>query len=68
MAPSWRGQGVYRAVLDARLSYGVTHGATMALVKGNVTTSGPILRKAGFTSFGQEPVYAVPLHLEPTRT
>ena len=61
VAPAWRGQGVYRAVLDARLSYGVTHGATMALVKGNVATSGPILRQAGFTAFGEEPVYAVPL-------
>ncbi|TVZ01031.1 N-acetyltransferase [Trebonia kvetii] len=61
VVPSRRGQGVYRAVLDARLSYGVTHGATMALVKGNVVTSGPILRKAGFTSFGQEPVYTIPL-------
>lgn len=61
VAPAWRGRGVYRAVLDARLSYGVTHGTTMALVKGNVATSGPILRKAGFTDFGLESVYAVPL-------
>lgn len=61
VAPAARGRGVYRAVLDARLSYAATHGATMALVKGNGTTSGPILRKAGFTAFGQEPIYAVPL-------
>ncbi|MFB7620539.1 GNAT family N-acetyltransferase [Kitasatospora sp. NPDC056181] len=61
VAPSRQGQGVYRAVLDARLSYAVTHGATMALVKGNAATSGPILRKAGFTTFGPEPVYALPL-------
>ena len=59
--PAARGQGIYRAVLDARLSYAVTHGATMALVKGNVATSGPILRKAGFTAFGQEPLLDVPL-------
>ncbi|OKJ03301.1 GNAT family N-acetyltransferase [Kitasatospora sp. CB01950] len=62
VAQPWRGRGVYRAVLGGRLSYAVTHGATMALVKANPTTSGPILRKAGFTSFGPEPVYAVPLH------
>lgn len=62
VAPSWRGQGVYRALLEARLSYAVTHGATMALVKGNVATSGPILLKAGFTAFGHEPIYAIPLH------
>ncbi|MEV7186614.1 GNAT family N-acetyltransferase [Kitasatospora sp. NPDC093102] len=61
VAPSWQGLGVYRAVLDARLSYGVAYGATMALVKANAATSGPILRKSGFTPFGPEPVYAVPL-------
>jgi hypothetical protein len=33
----------------------------MALVKGNVATSAPILRKAGFAAFGQEPFYRVPL-------
>jgi GNAT superfamily N-acetyltransferase len=57
-----RGQGVYRAVLGARLSYAAAQGATMALVKANPVTSGPILRKVGFTSFGPEPVYAIPLH------
>ncbi|WP_354637715.1 GNAT family N-acetyltransferase [Kitasatospora camelliae] len=61
VAPAWRGRGVYRAVLDARLSYAVAHGTTTALVKSNPATSGPILRKAGLTAFGAEPVYAVPL-------
>jgi len=61
VVPAARGQGVYRAVLGARLSYALTHGATIALVKANVTTSGPILRRAGFTAFGEEPIYAVPL-------
>ena len=61
VVPSARGQGVYRAVLETRLEYAVTHGARMALVKGNVATSGPILQKAGFTVFGQEPIYSVPL-------
>jgi GNAT superfamily N-acetyltransferase len=59
--PEARGQGIYRAVLSARLSYAVTHGATMALVKAKVDTSGPILRRAGFAAFGQEIVYRVPL-------
>ena len=40
-----RGQGVYRALLGARLTYGAAHGATMGLVKGRVNTSGPILRR-----------------------
>jgi hypothetical protein len=56
-----RGQGVYRAILGARLHYGAAHGATMALVKGRIETSGPILRKAGFTAHGQEVIYRLPL-------
>jgi GNAT superfamily N-acetyltransferase len=61
VVPSARGQGIYRALLHARLSYAVTHGATMALVKGNIDTSGPILRRAGFAVYGREPVYDIPL-------
>jgi GNAT superfamily N-acetyltransferase len=56
-----RGQGVYRALLAFRLDYGVAHGATMALVKARVETSGPILRRAGFVAYGQEVTYGVPL-------
>jgi GNAT superfamily N-acetyltransferase len=56
-----RGRGVYRAMLAARLEYAVRHGATMALVKGRVETSGPILRRAGFVAHGQERSYRVPL-------
>ncbi|MGW4380432.1 GNAT family N-acetyltransferase [Kitasatospora sp. NPDC004531] len=66
VTPPWRGRGVYRAILAARLSYAVAHGAHLALVKANPTTSGPILRRLGFTSFGPEPVYAVPLHEQPS--
>jgi GNAT superfamily N-acetyltransferase len=61
VTPSARGQGIYRAVLDARLSYAAAHGATMALVKGRTDTSGPILRRAGFAAYGREPVYNIPL-------
>jgi GNAT superfamily N-acetyltransferase len=61
VAPPARGRGVYRAVLGARLSYAVTYGATMALVKGKIDTSGPILRRAGFTAYGREPAYNIPL-------
>jgi hypothetical protein len=45
----------------ARLAYAVRHGATMALLKGRIETSGPILRRAGFGAYGQELIYAVPL-------
>jgi GNAT superfamily N-acetyltransferase len=58
---SARGHGVYRALLAARLAYAVRHGATMALVKARTDTSGPILRRAGFAAYGQEPIYHVPL-------
>jgi hypothetical protein len=61
VVPALRGLGVYRAVLDARLAYAVTNGATMALVRGRADTSGPILRRVGFAAFGQEPHYTVPL-------
>jgi hypothetical protein len=56
-----RRQGVYRAILSARLRYGAAHGATMALVKGRIETSAPILRQAGFAAYGQEIMYRVPL-------
>jgi GNAT superfamily N-acetyltransferase len=56
-----RGKGAYRALLDARLRRGVERGATMALVKGRVQTSGPILRRAGFARYGEERSYRVPL-------
>jgi GNAT superfamily N-acetyltransferase len=56
-----RGRGAYRAVLAERLRYGLDQGATMALVKGRVETSGPILRRVGFTPYGQERSFVVPL-------
>lgn len=56
-----RGRGVYRALLDARLRYGIDQGSTMALVKGRVETSGPILRRAGFAAYGQERSYRIRL-------
>lgn len=58
---SARGQGAYRALLAARLSYAVEHGATVALVKARTDTSSPILLRAGFAAYGQEPIYHVPL-------
>lgn len=52
--PEMRGRGVYRALLADRLAWGVERGARFALVKGRVETSGPILRRAGFTAYGVE--------------
>ncbi|HYF71644.1 MAG TPA: GNAT family N-acetyltransferase [Nocardioides sp.] len=61
----YRRRGVYRALLEERLAWSIEHGARLALVKGRVETSAPILRRAGFAVYGQERSYRVPL---PTRT
>ena len=55
--PQARGTGVYRALLGHRLRAGRDRGCRMALVKGRVETSAPILRRAGFTAFGEERAY-----------
>jgi GNAT superfamily N-acetyltransferase len=57
----FRGRGIYRAMLAARLEYAAAHDMTMALVKGRVQTSGPILRRAGFGVYGQERSYRMAL-------
>ena len=51
--------GVYRALLDHRLRAGRALGCRMALVKGRVETSAPILRRAGFAAYGEERAYRV---------
>ena len=63
--PAWRGRGAYRGLLAERLRIAVDRGATLALVKGRVETSAPILRRAGFSAFGEERRYRVPLDLAP---
>ncbi|MFE7197139.1 GNAT family N-acetyltransferase [Microbacterium oxydans] len=52
-----RGRGAYRAVLAERLRQGAAWGAKTALVKGRVSTSAPILARAGFTHHGDERAY-----------
>jgi len=58
--PAFRGRGAYRQLLFTRISTAREHGATLALVKGRVATSGPILRRAGFTPYGEERSYCLP--------
>ena len=55
--PEARHSGVYRALLDHRLRAGEALGCRMALVKGRVETSAPILRRAGFAEYGVERSY-----------
>ncbi len=52
--PASRGHGSYRAVLAERLRLARDHGATLAMVKGRVLASGPILLRAGFADYGEE--------------
>lgn len=56
---AWRGRGAYRAVLAERLRIAAGLGATLALVKGRVTTSAPILKRAGFVAYGEERCYGL---------
>jgi GNAT superfamily N-acetyltransferase len=58
---AYRGRGVYRALVAARLRYAGEQGAGMAFTHGDVTTSSPILQRLGFVSYGQERVYRLPL-------
>jgi GNAT superfamily N-acetyltransferase len=55
--PEFRRRGSYRAVLAERLRLARDHGATLALVKGRVATSQPILVRAGFTDYDEERCY-----------
>ncbi|MGW1340172.1 GNAT family N-acetyltransferase [Kribbella sp. NPDC002412] len=57
----YRGRGVYRALVAARLRYAAEHGATMTLTQGRTTTSSPILQRLGFVSYGEERTYRLPL-------
>ena len=59
--PAFRRRGSYRAVLAERLRLARDHGAELALVQGRVETSGPILLRAGFTGYGEERCYWLPL-------
>jgi hypothetical protein len=57
----YRRRGCYRAVLAERLRLAREHGATLALVKGRVETSGPILLRAGFAVYDEERCYWLPV-------
>ncbi len=44
-------------MLAERLRLARAHGAALALVKGRVETSSPILLRAGFADYGEERCY-----------
>ena len=58
--PAARGRGAYRALLLARCLDGIDQGGTLALVKGRVTTSAPVLRRADFLAYGTERCFQEP--------
>ncbi|WP_446663689.1 GNAT family N-acetyltransferase [Flexivirga sp. B27] len=58
---SERGRGAYRAVLLRRLQEARALGATLALVHARIGTSGPIVARCGFTSYGRGYSYELPL-------
>lgn len=52
--PAFRGRGAYGALVLERCRVGRHLGATRALAKANVATSGPMLKRAGFRPIGTE--------------
>lgn len=58
VVPEFRGRGVYRALVRARLADASSRGATLALVHAKEQTSSPILQRLGFAVYGQLKVLA----------
>jgi hypothetical protein len=57
VVPAARHTGAYRGLLDLRLRDAASSGATLALVKGRVDTSAPVLLRAGFQRYGEVRAY-----------
>jgi GNAT superfamily N-acetyltransferase len=57
--PEFRGRGIYRALVQARLADAAGRGATLALVHAEQATSSPILQRLGFTVYGQQRVLVI---------
>ena len=55
VVPAFRGRGIYRALVRARLAEAAPRGAALALVHAEPTSS-PILRRLGFGVYGQKQV------------
>jgi GNAT superfamily N-acetyltransferase len=57
VVPAFRGRGIYRALVRARLAHAAAGGATLALVHAEPTSS-PVLQRLGFGVYGQQRVLA----------
>lgn len=58
VVPAFRGRGVYRALVRARLAHASGRGAALALVHAEPTSS-PVLQRLGFMVYGQQQVLAL---------
>jgi GNAT superfamily N-acetyltransferase len=58
VVPEFRGRGVYKALVRARLAEATVRGARLALVHAMHDTSSPILQRLGFAVYGQRRVIA----------
>jgi GNAT superfamily N-acetyltransferase len=59
VVPEFRGRGVYRALVHARMTDAKARGARLALVHAREATSSPILQRLGFTVYGQRKVWSI---------
>ena len=57
--PEFRGRGVYRGLVQARMEDARNRGANLALVHARPTSS-PILQRLGFAVFGQRKIWSLP--------
>lgn len=60
VVPEFRGRGVYRGLVHARMADARNRGAKLALVHARPTSS-PILQRLGFAVFGQRKVWSIAL-------
>ena len=58
VVPAFRGRGVYRALVRARLAQATAQGAALALVHAEPASS-PVLQRLGFRVYGQRQVLAL---------
>lgn len=56
--PAFRGRGLYRALVDARLSFARQHGIELATSLAKSDTSAPILERMGFETYCKLDVYS----------
>lgn len=58
--PEFRGRGVYRGLVHARMEDARNRGAKLVLVHARAATSSPILQRLGFAVFGQRKMWSLP--------